>query len=81
MDGLQSHYRINIAKAQDHQVLGEKVRYKHHFAIDIIHQQEAMDIFVEMTENYPAPTYNIEVTYWNIGGKSMDWGTESKPKE
>lgn len=72
MESLQSHYRINIAKAQDYQPDND-IRYKHHFAIDIIHEDQAKEVHAEMVKNYPDPDYNITVTHWDIGGRSCEW--------
>jgi hypothetical protein len=76
MSDLQSHYRINIAKLDGGYRTGggqQVDTYKHHFAIDIIHKDKAKEVFAEITKSYPEPDYNISVTYWDIGGREIDW--------
>jgi hypothetical protein len=76
MDTLQSHYCINIAKRSKGYRTGglyDIDSYTHHFAIDIIHEDKAKEVFKEMTVGYPHPEYQISVTHWNISGRGKEW--------
>jgi hypothetical protein len=83
MESLQSHYCINVAhKTGEYRTGGGQTvdTAKHFFSVNVIGQQNAMDVFASLRKAYSKELYCIDVTYWDIGGKSMDWETESKPK-
>jgi hypothetical protein len=76
MDGLQSHYRINIAKLDGGYRTGggqQVDTYKHYFATDITSEDKAKEVFADLKKKYPEPEYNITVSYWDIGGREQDW--------
>jgi hypothetical protein len=66
MSSLESHYHINVAKHSDKYSLGV-----HYFAVDEVNKVKAETIFADLKVKFP--DCNVSVTYWDIGGTSLDW--------
>jgi hypothetical protein len=58
----ESHYNINIAK-----------HGRHHFRVLVNTETEAKTIYEELKKKYPEKCYEIDVTYWDITGHSVNF--------
>jgi hypothetical protein len=74
MDNLASHYNINVAKRYNTGLgIESKHRYSHYFCTKITSAIQAREVFADLKVKYPEPEFNVDVTYWDIGGTIMDW--------
>jgi hypothetical protein len=76
MDRLQSHYRINVATVtSSHRTGGGQTVdcVKHFFAVDVIGENNARKVYESLRINYPKDRFTVDVTFWDIVGKSLDF--------
>lgn len=76
MAGIQSHYSINVAKlVPSLNDWVEDRRYAHHITIEPkvgIQRDAALEILMGVRELYPAPAFQVDMTYWECIGHRVD---------
>lgn len=70
---IESHYSINVAKASFNPL---RPPYLHYLRIELGHrcEEDALDMLLDTRKRYPAPEFNVTMTYvacvgQHIGGE------------
>lgn len=72
---MQSHYKINVAKLAVIDTYTNRPLYRHLFATDggLVNEAFAAIVFREIKERFPAPEYNVTITYMRATGDRLNW--------
>lgn len=74
MDGMTSHHRINVAKAEGKHYDGH-TRWVHFFFATVRDDAEARVVYAEMRRRFPlSDGFSVTVTKWTGTGTTPTWG-------